>query len=132
MIKIILQSNLAKWYPKKRCAIVSTFVRKQHCLLPFQLRLAKLSFVRITPRWSSQINILTFKGIFNFHTSGGLCTLHGVWERPPANNLPQTPHSAGAYGTGYVLFFIRACLWVEFEHLIELSTENELKIGHFC
>jgi len=27
-----------------------------------------------------------------------------VWERPPANNLPQTPHSAGAYGTGYVLF----------------------------
>jgi len=27
-----------------------------------------------------------------------------VWERPPANNLLQTPHSAGAYGTGYVLF----------------------------
>ena len=32
-----------------------------------------------------------------------LYTLHGVWERPPANNLPQTPRSAGAYGTGYVL-----------------------------
>ena len=27
-----------------------------------------------------------------------------VWEKPPANNLPQTPHSAGAYGTGYVFF----------------------------
>ena len=38
-------------------------------------------------------------------SSGGLYTLHDVWERPPANNLPQTPHSAGAYGTGYVLFF---------------------------
>ena len=37
-------------------------------------------------------------------SSGGLYTLHGVWERSPANNLPQTPHSAGAYGTGYVLF----------------------------
>jgi hypothetical protein len=35
--------------------------------------------------------------------SGGLYTLHDVWEIPPANNLPQTPHSAGAYGTGYVL-----------------------------
>jgi len=39
-------------------------------------------------------------------SSGDLYILHGVWERPPANNLPQTPHSAGAYGTGYVLFFI--------------------------
>jgi len=37
-------------------------------------------------------------------SSGGLYTLHGVWERPPANNLLQTPHSAGAYGTGYVFF----------------------------
>jgi len=37
-------------------------------------------------------------------SSGGLYTLHDVWERPPANNLPQNPHSAGAYGTGYVLF----------------------------
>jgi hypothetical protein len=27
-----------------------------------------------------------------------------MWERPPANNFPQTPHSAGAYGTGYFLF----------------------------
>ena len=39
-------------------------------------------------------------------SSGGLYTLHGVWERPPANNLPQTPHSAGVYGTGYVLLII--------------------------
>jgi hypothetical protein len=36
-------------------------------------------------------------------SSGGLYTLHDVWERAPANNLPQTPHSAGAYDTGYVL-----------------------------
>jgi hypothetical protein len=36
-------------------------------------------------------------------SSGGFYTLHDVWERPPANNLPKTPHSAGAYGTGYVL-----------------------------
>jgi hypothetical protein len=38
------------------------------------------------------------------HPSGGLYTLHDVWERPPANNLPQTPYSAGAYDTGYVLY----------------------------
>jgi len=38
-------------------------------------------------------------------SSGDLYTLHDVWERPPANNLPQTPHSAGVYGTGYVLFW---------------------------
>jgi hypothetical protein len=38
--------------------------------------------------------------------SGGLYTLHDAWERPPANKLPQTPHSAGAYGTGYVLFTV--------------------------
>jgi hypothetical protein len=37
-------------------------------------------------------------------SSGGLYTLHDVWERPSSNNLPQTPHSAEAYGTGYVLF----------------------------
>jgi hypothetical protein len=37
-------------------------------------------------------------------SSDGLYTLHDVWERPPANNLPRTPHSAGAYGTGYVLY----------------------------
>jgi hypothetical protein len=36
-------------------------------------------------------------------SSDGLYTLHDVWERPPANNLPQTPHSAGAYDTGYIL-----------------------------
>ena len=40
-------------------------------------------------------------------SSGGLYILHGVWERPPANNLPQTPHSAGAYDTGYVLFLMK-------------------------
>ena len=39
-------------------------------------------------------------------SSGSLYTLHDVWERPPANNIPQTLYSAGAYGTGYVLFFI--------------------------
>ena len=83
VIKIILQSNLAKWHSKKRCAIVSAFVQKQHCLLPFQLRLAKLSFVRITPRWSSQINFLLS---MEFSVS------------------------------------ILACLRVELEHLIELST----------
>jgi hypothetical protein len=38
-------------------------------------------------------------------SSDGLYTLHDVWERPPANNLPQTPHNAGAYDTGYVLFY---------------------------
>jgi hypothetical protein len=40
-------------------------------------------------------------GVVRF-SSGGLYTLHDVWEKPPANNLPQTPHSAGAYDTGYV------------------------------
>ena len=93
VMKIILQSNLAIWHPKKRCTIDSSFMQKQHCLLPFQLRLAKLSFVKITPRWSSQIKILLLK---EFSIS--------IW----------------------------ACLWVELEHLIELSTQNELKIGHFC
>ena len=68
VMKIILQSNLAIWHPKKRCTIISSFMQKQHCLLPFQWCLAKLSFVRIAPWWSSQINNFTFKGIFNFHT----------------------------------------------------------------
>ena len=45
---------------------------------------------------------LLISGLFG--SSGGLYTLHGVWERPPANNLPQTPHSAGAYDIGYVLY----------------------------
>jgi hypothetical protein len=40
----------------------------------------------------------TLVGVVRFLS--GLYTLHDVWERPPANNLPQTLHSAGVYGTG--------------------------------
>jgi hypothetical protein len=38
-------------------------------------------------------------------SSGGLYTLQEVWQRPPANNLPQTSHSVGAYDTMYVFLF---------------------------
>jgi hypothetical protein len=32
---------------------------------------------------------------------------HKFQRWPSANNLPHTPHSAGAYGTGYILFFLK-------------------------
>ena len=65
---IILQTNLAKWQSKKRCAIVSWLVQKQHCIFPCQLHLAKLSLVKITPQWSSQMKTLTLRGILSFHS----------------------------------------------------------------
>ena len=49
--------------------------------------------------------------IYKSHTSLPY-TLHDVWKKPPANNLPQIPHSAGAYGTRYVLFIYYSCLHV--------------------
>ena len=62
-----LHWNLATWQSIKRCWIVSSLEQNQHCLLPFQFRLAILSLVRITPLFNYHINILIFRGIFSFH-----------------------------------------------------------------
>ena len=60
---------------KKRCWIVSSLEQKQHNLLPFQFILIKLSLVTITSLFRYHINILIFKGIFNFHRCFSNCTL---------------------------------------------------------
>ena len=70
-----LHRNLATWQSIKRCWIVLSLEQKQHYLLPFQFRLAKLSFVKITPLFKYHINILIFKGIFSFHKCLSNCTL---------------------------------------------------------
>jgi hypothetical protein len=57
-------------------------------------------------------------------SSGGLYTLHDVWERPPANNLPLTPHSAGAYGTGYV-WVVRSCMIRVLSHIHYLFVSSD-------
>lgn len=44
--------------------MVSSLIQKQHFLLPFQFRLAKLSFVRTTPLFEYHIKIFIFKGNF--------------------------------------------------------------------
>ena len=68
VILIIRQSNLATWQSKNRCAIVSLLEQKQHCWVPCQFRLAKLSLVKITPWCSSQMKTFTLRGIFSFHS----------------------------------------------------------------
>ena len=70
-----LHRNLTTWQSIKRCWIVLSLEQKQHYLLPFQFRLAKLSFVKITPLFKYHINILIFKGIFSFHKCLSNCTL---------------------------------------------------------
>ena len=70
-----LHRNLATWQSKKRCWIVSSLEQKQHCLLPFQLCLARLTLVRTTPRFKYHRNIFSFRGIFNFHKYLSNCTL---------------------------------------------------------
>ena len=70
-----LHRNLATWQSIKRCWIVSSLEQNQHCLLPFQFRLARLSLVKITPLFEYHINILIFRGIFSFHKYLSNCTL---------------------------------------------------------
>ena len=62
----ILQIILANWQSKKRCWIVSSKLQKQHFILPFYCRRARLSLVRTTPFCKYQIKILIFKGSLNF------------------------------------------------------------------
>jgi hypothetical protein len=62
----ILHIVLACWQSKKRCLIVSLQSHKQHFWLPTQFLLAKLSFVKITPRWRYHRKIFIFRGILRF------------------------------------------------------------------
>ena len=65
---IIHQSNLTTWQSKNRCALVS-LEQKQHCWVPCQFRLAKLSLVKITSQCSSQMKTFTLRGIFSCHNN---------------------------------------------------------------
>jgi hypothetical protein len=58
------QRNMAQWQSKNKCRIVSGVLQKQQALLPFQILLAKLSFVTITPFFKNQRKILIFNGTF--------------------------------------------------------------------
>ena len=60
---------------KKEMWIVSSLEQKQHCLLPFQFRLARLSLVRIAPLFKYHINILILRGTFSFQRCLSNCTL---------------------------------------------------------
>ena len=53
---------------KKRCWIVSSKLQKQHFILPFHCRRARLSLVRTIPFCKYQMKTLIFKGSFNFQT----------------------------------------------------------------
>ena len=57
-IWMVDQIKRATLQSKKMCFIVSSWRQKTHFVLPFQLRLTKLSLVRITPRRAYHANIL--------------------------------------------------------------------------
>lgn len=58
--------TLAIGQSRKRCLIDSSWSQKLHLLDPVQLRLAKLSLVRITCLWTNHMNTLIRKGTFTF------------------------------------------------------------------
>jgi hypothetical protein len=47
--------------------MLSSLQQKLHCLLPFQLRFARLPFVRTTPLYKYHMKIFIFSGIHTFH-----------------------------------------------------------------
>ena len=49
--------------------MVSSLLHKQQTLLPFQILLTRLSFVKITPFFRNHMKILFFRGIFICHIS---------------------------------------------------------------
>ena len=65
--KITPQTIRANRQSKNRCLIVSISWQKQHVLLPCQLRLAKLSFVKMTPLLRYHKKTLFFRGAFSCH-----------------------------------------------------------------
>jgi hypothetical protein len=65
---IKLQTMWAKRQLKNKCLIVSDSGQKQHVKLPFQLRLARLSLVRITPLLEYHRKTLIFKGALIFQS----------------------------------------------------------------
>jgi len=60
--------DLTNSHWKNKCVMVSSCWQKTHFLLPCQLRLARLSLVRITPRRKYHANTLVFSGIFIFQS----------------------------------------------------------------
>ena len=86
--------ELVKLHWKKRCLIVSSWWQNTHFLLPYQFRLARLSFVRIAPRRRYHAKILVFSGIFIFQillllstgTTGCIKTLY----MESTGNLPSS------------------------------------------
>ena len=62
----IRQIILACWQSKNRCLIVSLQLQKQHFVLLVQFLFAKLSLVKITPRWRYQMKIFIFSRILSF------------------------------------------------------------------
>jgi hypothetical protein len=66
-------------------------------------------------------------------SSSDLYTLHDVWERPSANNFLQTPHSAGAYGTGYIQMWVRKAEVAQEAHVTPvnyLQSNKPLRHGY--
>ncbi|XBJ08229.1 hypothetical protein VPH35_013587 [Triticum aestivum] len=64
----VRQSTLANGQSKKRCLIVSSRSQKLHLVGPVQLRLIKLSLVKITCLWTNHINTFIFKGTLTAQT----------------------------------------------------------------
>jgi len=62
----IRQIILACWQSKNKCLIVSLQSQKQHFVLLVQFLFAKLSLVKITPRWRYQMKIFIFSRILSF------------------------------------------------------------------
>ena len=58
---------LAKGQSRNRCSIVSSESQKQHFVLPFHFRLAKLSLVSRTFLRRNHMKILILRGILSFH-----------------------------------------------------------------
>jgi hypothetical protein len=52
--------KVIKQYAKNRCCIVTSWSQKQHLEQPYQVRLIRLSFVRITFLWNHLLSKLLF------------------------------------------------------------------------
>jgi hypothetical protein len=64
---IVLQTNRFSIQSKNKCYIVSLLLQKQQLLVPCQILLTKLSFVRITPLNRNHRNIFTLSGNLILH-----------------------------------------------------------------
>ena len=64
----VRHKTLANGQSKNKCLIVSSRSQKLHLVGHVQLRLIKLSFVKITCLWTNHINTLIFKGTLTAQT----------------------------------------------------------------